>query len=103
MDATHRVGFKTMIVKSLTSQVNCANDSFLPVSDSLELAVSLNLLKVKQYLSTCVCLPDKFHVSNSKCLPLCVCVLVYLCVSLFKCMLECFCVSLSMIRWSYTL
>jgi len=76
MDPRHRIGLKTVIIKSLTS------DSFLSVgvsvSDSQELAVKSNLLNVTQYLSTCVCLPDKFRLSISKSLPLCVRVFVYL-------------------------
>ena len=70
-----------MIIKSMTSDVNCASDSFvslgLSVSDSQELAVNLNLLEVKQYLSTSVYLPGKFHVSISKHLPVRACVCLY--------------------------
>ena len=74
-------------------QIPCAH---LQVSASVRACVCLfDLLEVKQYLSTCVCLPDKFRLFISKCLPLCVRVFVYLCVSLFSCscVLECFCVS----------
>ena len=68
------------IIKSMTSDVNCASALFLScgvsVSDPQELAVSWKLLEVTQYLSTCVCQPHKFRVSMS--LPLCVRVFVCL-------------------------
>ena len=121
MDLRHRIGLKNMIIKSLTSNVNCASDSFLSMlvwlsrarrelesSESQTISVSqclsawqipcvylqvsasvracvclFDLLEVKQYLSTCVCLPDEFCVSIAKSLPLCGRVFVYLCVFLF--------------------
>ena len=94
MDPRHRIGLKTMIIKSMTSDVNCASDSFvslgLSVSDSQELAVNLNLLEVKQYLSTSVYLPGKFHVSISKYLPVrsyANMYDVYVCVCSYRCAL----------------
>jgi len=95
MDPRHRIGLKTMIIKSMTSDVNCASDSFvslgLSVSDSQELAVNLNLLEVKQYLSTRVYLPGKFHVSISKHLPVRACVCLFDLLEVKQYLLTCVC------------